>query len=284
MGLPQYSDVKRSDREYELIANFIYETCGINLGDNKRELVKARLMKRIRYHKFRTFREYYDFVIHEQSGEEVAQMLDSISTNVTSFFREDQHFDYMLKKALPEIVERKRKAHNTKLRLWSAACSSGEEVYTMLITLAESMKTMVGWDIKVLGTDISTKVLMAAHEGLYDFERIKTVPLHLQDKYFDREMVDGQIMFRVKDQLRSMATFRRLNLMREAFPFQNKFDIIFCRNVMIYFDKPTQHKLLTKLHHCLDVGGYLFIGHSESLIGTNLKFTTVAPAAFKKTQ
>ncbi len=282
MDLPIMNNIVLTDNEYNSLVEFIYNVSGINLGDNKKELVKARLMKRIRHYNFGSFAEYYNYVIQDPSGKELEDLLNAISTNVTSFFREKQHFDYLTNVVFPEMFERKKIKGEQKIRIWSAAASSGEEIYTILMTLLEYMKNPAGWDIKILGTDISTKALAQAKEATYSLDRVRGIPPNYLSKYFDKVESRHEVNFSVKQSLKNMAFFARLNLMSDAFPFTGKFDFIFCRNVMIYFDKPTQNTLVNKLYNYLDDNGYLFIGHSESLVGMQTKFKTVAAAAFKK--
>lgn len=276
-------NLKISDKEYNLLVALIYDRSGINLGSNKKELVKARLNKRIKALNLNTFKEYYEYVVKPEGEDELVEMLNAISTNVTSFFRENSHFDFMTKKALPEIVERKTKSGEKRIRIWSSACSTGEEVYTILITVLEYIKDPRGWDIKVLGTDISTKALALARNGVYDKEKISNIPGLLVSKYFDIHEEKGEKYYKVKEEVQRMGMFTRLNLMDKVFPFRNKIDIIFCRNVMIYFDKQTQTEVVKKFEKYLDEGGYLFIGHSESLIGMDIKkLKCMQTAVYKK--
>ena len=275
-------DLEMSDEDYLLFAKMIYDLSGIDLGDNKKELVKARLAKRMRALGLRNFSDYFDNLKRDKSGEELIEMLNVISTNVTSFFRERQHFDYMTKVALPEIMGRKKKSGAKKIRIWSAASSTGEEVCTLLFVLAEYLQTLSGWDIKVLGTDISTKALAVAEIGAYSLQKLKEIPQAVQAKYVERCVQGNEQCFKIKNYLSDLAVFRRLNLMDQSYPFQGKFDIIFCRNVMIYFDKETQGRLVNKMCRYLDDNGFLFIGHSESLLNLQTGLTTMAPAVFKK--
>ena len=273
-----------SDKEYKLIADYIYERAGIHLGDNKQELVKARLMKRLRFHGFRSFRQYYDYVSGQRDGEELVEMINALTTNVTSFFRENQHFDYIRKEVVPKMMGEKRARHRQRIRLWSAACATGEEPYTMMITMLEAMGGNTnGWDLKGLATDISTKALSAAQAGEYTKQKVAGVSPAVVHKYFDGKERNGEAVFAVKDFLKKFIAFHKLNLMMPRFPFSGKFDIIFCRNVMIYFDRETQERLVKKLANVLEPGGHLFIGHSESLGGfakDDLKI--VAPAIFQR--
>jgi len=282
MNVPLYQHMELKDKEYQLLADLIYKKSGISLGDNKKELVRTRFQKLIRQLGLKSFKEYYEYVVNDKSGSELVRMIDAISTNHTFFFREKDHFDFFSSQGLPDIVKKKAAAGNRKIRIWCAAASSGEEPYTIIICILEAMDTY-GWDIKMLATDISTKVLAKAVEGRYRSNQLKEMSPLLISKYFDREDVAGEKLYRVKPELKSFITYRRFNLMRPQFPFKGKFDFIFCRNVMIYFDPPTQQNLVQKLLNFLDMGGYLFIGHSETLTGAvKNRVRTVGPALFQK--
>lgn len=277
------NQVELSDNEYRMFAELIYSLSGIQLGDNKKDLVKARLQKRLRERNLDSYEQYYDYLRSDPSGAEVELMLNAISTNVTSFFREEQHFDLMTKVALPDLDRRKLASGERTLRIWSSACSTGEELCTMLMTVQEYLASSgSNLDAKGLGTDISTRALDQARAGIYDEAKVQGVPKVLLNRYFAKLPGSGCVRYRFIDQLRAKSVFARMNLMREEYPFSNMFDIIFCRNVMIYFDKPTQRSLVERLCRYLAVGGYLFIGHSESLIGSQHNLETLAPAAFRK--
>lgn len=280
--MPVDLNIAIHDDEYKDIVDLVYRWSGINLGEHKKDLVKARLFKRIRHGNFRTFREYYGFVIDASHREELIELLNAISTNVTSFFREVKHFEILKERVLPELVERKNKDKTRKIRIWSAACATGEEVYSLLICVLEFLKDPTIWDIKILGTDISTRALVAAKAGIYGEEKIKAVDPALLRRYFDVLIDRGQTYYRIKDFLRGMVIFGRLNLMDDIFPFSSHPNIVFCRNVMIYFDKETQGRLIKKIHYCLEEEGYLFTGHSESLMGIDVVFKNIAPAVYKK--
>jgi len=273
-----------SDKDYQAIAAFVHKTAGINLLEGKKELVRTRLGKRMRHLQMPDFRVYFQHVMNDDTGEEIIFLLDALATNLTSFFREDQHFTFMSKVFLPALEERRRaQGGSRRLRVWSAACSSGEEPYTIGMVLMEKNPFFgLGGDCKILATDISTKVLNIAQQGLYGPERIKTVPPSLLGKYFRKTSSErGGQMYQVTPQLRDLIVFRRLNLI-EPLPFKNPLDLIFCRNVMIYFDKETISRLINKYHQILAPGGYLFIGHSESLSGLDHKFKYVEPCVYLK--
>jgi len=269
-----------TDADFIKISRLVYEQCGINLHDGKKELVKARLGKRIRSGQFSSFREYFDYVVNDQSGEEMIQLLDSISTNFTHFFRENQHFEYLKHDFIPAHKSRIGSGPK-KLRIWSAGCSTGEEPYSIAITLLESLPPGSGWDIKILATDLSTKVLTAAQSGVYLREKIQSLSSDLVRKYFLRGENRWQNYVKIKQQVKSIITFQRLNFM-QSFSFHEPFDCIFCRNVMIYFDLETRTHLVNRFFENLGKGGIFFIGHSESLSGMEHPFHYVKPAIYKK--
>lgn len=274
-----HSTPEFSESDFIKISRLVYEQSGINLSDSKKELVKARLGKRIRKGRFQSFGEYYRHVINDSSGEEIILLLDSISTNFTHFFRENHHFEYLKNQLIPKIKE--RAIRRQKIRIWSAGCSSGEEPYSIAITLLESMAPVTNWDLKILATDISTKVLANAQSGVYLKEKIQVLSPGLTKKYFLRGENQWSNYVKVKTSIKTLIQFQRINLM-EPFSFNESFDCIFCRNVMIYFDKKTRENLVNRLYEHLEKEGVLFIGHSESLTGIEHPFLYVQPAVYKK--
>jgi len=275
---------KLSDKEYQLFADFIYQQSGIDLGSNKQELVKTRFGKRIRKLGLSSFKEYYNFVVKEGNKTELVNMIDAISTNYTFFYREKDHFDFLLKTAIPQILSKKQASGNRRIRAWCAAASTGEEPYTIMLCLLEGIKNLTGWDLKMLATDISTKVLAKAQAGVYEKKQVEAIPKFSLDKYFENSLIDGEKQYKVNTMLKNFISFRHFNLMTPRFPFKGKFDFIFCRNVMIYFDRATQETLIQKMVQTLEVGGYLFIGHSENLSGPAKKnLRNLGPALFQKT-
>lgn len=274
-----------TDPEFQRIRDLVYQQCRIRLGDNKRNLVKSRLAKRLRITGFATYTAYVDFVMSEQAGgAELVSMLDAISTNKTSFFRENDHFEYLGQEVLPVLAAQKRPGPRPRLRIWSSACSSGEEPYTLGMTMFEALGSLANWDAKILATDISTQVLARAREGVYTAEVAAEIPAVLRQKHLAAVGVNGQTAYRVSQALRDLVVFRRLNLSMPRFPFRRKFDVIFCRNVMIYFDKPTQAELIHKFYEVLEPSGYLFIGHSESLVGVRDEFERMRPTVYRRAQ
>jgi chemotaxis protein methyltransferase CheR len=265
-----------STEEFQRFRTLIYDESGISLNDQKQGLVASRLSKRVRQLGLTSFSEYYDRLIHDASREEFTQMLDLISTNKTDFFREPKHFDFLRTQVLPSLAREKH------VRIWSSACSTGEEPYTIAMTLYDGVSDPTQWDCKILASDLSTRVLAKAAAGVYDADRVHDVPPDVVQRHFlrGRGKNDGQL--RVKPHLSAMVQFRRLNLMDDHFPIKSPLDVIFCRNVMIYFDRPTQEQLVNKFHRYLKPGGHLFIGHSESLQWVNHPFRTVAPTIYRK--
>jgi len=274
-------EVVLSEEDFKTISDLVYKHCKINLHTGKKELVRARLAKKLREGNFYSFPEYLKYVLEDKTGKEFSNLIDSLSTNLTSFFREKQHFDFLQDKFLPALIERKVKNRNNRIRAWSAGCSSGEEVYSIAITLKEALEGQGQWDVKVLGTDISTRMLETARKGYYDSERISSVPVQQRNKYLLSKQGKNQRGFEASKALRDIVIFRHLNLM-EKWPLKGPLDFIFCRNVMIYFDKPTQQFLIDRYWEMLDSGAVLFTGHSESLTGIKHRFKYVQPTIYMK--
>ncbi|MBE0537342.1 MAG: protein-glutamate O-methyltransferase [Phycisphaerae bacterium] len=274
-------EVGLSEKEFRLISGLVYKHCGINLHDGKKELVRARLAKRLRLCGFTSFAEYINYVLKDTSGSEFSSLVDCLSTNLTSFFREAQHFDFLRTTLLPQLMERKRRRQSCRLRAWSAGCSSGEEPYTIAIVLLEAVEGQGRWDTKVLATDISTAILEKAKQGLYDEQRIAPLSAMQRASFLTARRAAGRKVFEVSDRLRSTVVFRYLNLMAD-WPVKGPLDFIFCRNVMIYFDKPTQQRLISRYYDLLDSGGVLFTGHSESLTGIDHAFKYIQPTIYMK--
>ena len=259
------------------LSSFIYETCGIKMPPTKLTMLEARLIKRMRALGFVSFEEYSRFLFSpEGTNNELVHMIDAVTTNKTDFFREPQHFDYLVNKAIPDLIKSTGAGIRRTLTAWSAACSSGEEPYTLAMVLEEYGKKTPGFHSMVLATDISTKMLEKAKNAIYDEERIMPVPMELRKRYFMRSKDPKNKAVRVIPDLRSKVRFRWLNFMNEDFGLREKMDIIFCRNVLIYFDRPTQEKVVDHLCRHLAVGGYLFTGHSETLSGMDLPIEPVA--------
>lgn len=266
-----------TDKEFSQLANYIKQQFGIHLPAHKKTLVVGRLQNLLIQNNIQSFSGYYDKVIADKTGMEASKLISLISTNHTFFLREPEHFKYFSDSVLPFLAQTVR---DKDLRIWSAGCSSGEEPYTIAMLLDEyfgSGKAM--WDAKILATDISIKVLDIAQKGLYSNEALVSVPKQWKLKYFEK--VDGETS-RVAANIRSEVIFRKFNLITPVFPFKKKFHVIFCRNVMIYFDMPTKNALINTFYNSLTDGGYLFIGHSESINRDISKFKYIKPAVYRK--
>ncbi len=269
-----------TEEQFQHISRVVKDLCGINLHDGKRQLVKARLTKRLRALGLPSFEHYINYVASDGSGAELTAMLDALSTNLTSLFRERKHFDHLAENVLPQIAA-KAPAGGGRLRIWSAGCSSGEEPYSIAVIVREAIGDIDRWDARILATDLSTKVLAQARRGVYEERRVEPVPPGLRARYFTRADADGKKLYRAGEALRRMVVFARLNLM-DPWPMKGPFDVIFCRNVMIYFDKPTQGRLIQRFYDILRPGGVLYIGHSESLTRVDHGFRYLAPTVYGK--
>ena len=270
-------ELKQTD--FQKISRLIYDQSGISLNEGKKELVKSRLGKRLKEGNFTSFSDYYRYITTEEGQNELILMLDSISTNLTYFFRESAHFDE-LQSILPAMMDDKVLGRHRKLQIWSAACSSGEEPYSLGIFAKELLAEKAS-AISILATDISTRVLKIAVQGIFSKDQIRNVPDPILKKYFQYGSGKREGFYRVKEDIRNMVRFQRFNLMTPP-PAGFISDIIFCRNVMIYFDKPTQEKVVNRLYKTLNEGGYLFIGHSENLTGLNHAFKYIGPSIYQK--
>ena len=270
-----------TQEEFQRLSDAVYHHCGINLHQGKKELVDARLAKVLRSSRFQSVEEYIDFVVEHQQSDEFSALVDGLSTNVTKFFREMGHFDYLAKVYLPALLAKKRRLHQTRIRGWSAACSSGEEAYSIAMTLLDALPQRSPVNVKILATDISNNMLTKAHQGMYERPCTATIPTSMQSKYLIASTRGREAVYEMADVVRDVVQFAYLNLI-EPWPFNGPFDFIFCRNVMIYFDKPTQQRLVNRFYDLLDAGGMLFTGHSESLAGIVHKFRYVQPTIYVK--
>ncbi|MEI9937589.1 MAG: protein-glutamate O-methyltransferase CheR [Pseudomonadota bacterium] len=255
-----------------------YKHAGIALRDNKEALVSARIAKRVRSLNLNSELAYLEYLKNDKSGEELISFLDVISTNFTSFYRENDHFDLLRE----ELATRVKQGAN-RIRIWCAAASTGEEPYTLAMTLAESLEHKVD-DWRLLATDISLRVLEAASEGAYEAEKLSGVPRNLRDKYFRKVpgTAEEPDMLRVIPALRERIVFKRLNLSTLPFPLGGGLDVVFCRNVMIYFDMTVRQPLVNEVERLLRPGGLLVIAHSETLNGLQTGMTMVKPSVYRK--
>lgn len=270
-----------TEREFQLISDLVYRHCGINLHDGKKDLVRARLAKCIRNTGASSVANYLDMVRSDASGREFASLIDAISTNLTSFFRESAHFDFLRGKFLPALIDKKRKKGSSRIRAWSAGCSTGEEPYSLAMTLLDVVEDRKLADIKVLATDISRVVLRRARGGVYEKSRMTSVPPAMRTKFLQSCVYEDKPAISVVPTVKQAVVFNYLNLI-DTWPFKGPFDFIFCRNVMIYFDKQTQERLVNRFWECLEPGGVLFTGHSESLTGVSHKFQYVLPTVYAR--
>jgi len=269
-----------SEKEFRRLSEFVHTECGIKLPPSKKVMVEARLQKRLRNLGMPGYRQYYEYLFSPRGlEEELVHLIDVITTNTTEFFREPRHFEILTREALPTW----RTEHGVAktFRLWSAGCSTGEEPYTLAIVLSEFASQTQGFRFSVLATDISTKVLAMARNGVYPEDRIGKLTLEMKRRYLLRSKDRSQHLVRLAPEVRRLVEFRRLNFM-ETFSFPEPMDTIFCRNVMIYFDRSTQEQLLRKFCSQLCPGGFLFIGHSESLTGMDLPLRQHAPTVYRK--
>ena len=279
MATGAYNAVDLKPAEFKDIAAFVYRVAGIKLQSGKEQLVRSRLQKRLRQLAVSSFSDYLQLVERGPANGEQRTMIDLLTTNKTDFFREERHFEFLRTCVLPPF--KSRAGAGRPLRIWSAGCSSGQEPYTIAMVLTEELGNLEHRDVKVLATDISPTALGAARAGNYTEAVVEPIPQPLRRKYLEPVDRPGGRKYRVMDSLRRPIHFARLNLMSD-WPMKGPFDVIFCRNVMIYFDKVTQGRLAQRYWELLAPGGHLFIGHSESLNGTEHNYRYVQPAVYQK--
>ena len=272
--------LKIRDHEFNKIRELVHDHFGINLSNEKKMLVVGRLQKYLKENGFESFKDYLIFLESDQTGKALSDLINRISTNYTYFFREKEHFNFLNSVALPEIVGKHRAADSRDLRIWSAGCSAGDEAYSLVITMKEFLGTEYNeWDAGLLATDISATVLNEAKKGLYTRKRLGELNNVTIGKYF----IDNKNnMFQLKSDILDEVTFRRFNLINDNFPFKKKFEVISCRNVMIYFDSQTREELVNKLYDFTVDGGYLFIGHSETLNKKKCAYNFIQPGIYRK--
>lgn len=269
-----------TDEDFARLSALVTGQTGITLGANKRQLVYGRLARRLRQLQLQSFSQYCDYV-DAHVGEELSELVNAITTNLTSFFRENHHFEHLANATLPELIE--RNAGSRRLRLWSAGCSTGEEPYSIAMTVAEVCSAELGsWDIRLLATDIDTQVLTRAASGIYTEDRIEDIPPQRARRWFRRGKGPNAGKVRVMEPLQALIAFKQLNLMDAAWPMRGPFDVIFCRNVVIYFDKETQRRLFDRYADLLAPNGYLYVGHSESLHQISTRFRLIGRTIYQK--
>jgi chemotaxis protein methyltransferase CheR len=272
-----------SGRNFQQLSELIKTQCGIKMPVSKKAMLESRLQKRLRALKIKTFREYCDLLITSPDGShELIHMIDAVTTNKTDFFREPLHFEFLREVVLPEFMEGGCSYSGKNFVAWSAGCSTGQEPYTLAITLKE-FACLHGFHFSVTATDISTKVLETAQLGIYDLKQAAAVPALLMKKYFMGSKDKSKEIVRIVPELRNLVQFKRQNLLDEQLIFtESTVDSIFCRNVLIYFDQVTQHTILSRLCNCLKQGGHLFLGHSETIYGLDLPLVRIASTIYKK--
>ncbi len=269
-----------SSNEFTLLSSYVYKKVGIHLTQEKRNLLVGRLQKLVRSLGFGSFKHYYDYLVGDRTGKALDLLVNRISTNYTYFHRESEHFDFFRDRGLPDVVDSLKRRNCNDLRIWCAGCSTGEEPYMLVMQMMEYFgEEYKMWDAGILATDISGDALAKANAGVYATTAVGRVPAPIKKRYF---VENGASELKISDKVKKEVTFRRLNLMNRTFPFKKPFHMIFCRNVMIYFDKATRDALVKRFHDNLAPGGYLFIGHSETLGRENTLFDYVMPAVYRK--
>lgn len=277
-----HSLARLSDRDFARLSRFIYEQCGIRMPEAKKTMLEGRLQKRLRFLGLRSFADYIEYLFNPaEHNQELVQMIDLVTTNKTDFFREPDHFDYLQKQVLPAWWDQ----YGTRqLMVWSAGCSTGQEPYTLAMVLHEFAASRPGFDFQILATDISTRVLEQARKAVYPEELLAPVPQVLKTKYLLRSKDRQSGLVRIVPQLRAKVRFRRLNFLDSDFGLREPLDIIFCRNVIIYFDRATQVRLLQRFYGHMRAGAHIFMGHSETLSGLDVPLVSVASTVYRKIQ
>lgn len=282
-----YSNCALSDKDFARLSEFIESRLGVKMPNTKKQLLESRLQKRLRALHLSSFSDYCDFVFSpEGMKDELVHMIDLVTTHKTEFFREPEQFDFLIKTALPDLVKHYDAGIKSPLSIWSAGCSTGEEPYTIAMVLSEFKEICPkkGFDFTIISSDISHRVLEIGKRGIYEDEKIAPIPLEYRKKYLLKSKDRSRGLVRFIPSLREKIRFRVINFMDTDFCFREPLDIIFCRNVVIYFDKQTQEKLFLRFYNCLKHGGFLFIGHSETMSNMNLPYTRVSNSVYRKLQ
>ncbi|URA10365.1 CheR family methyltransferase [Thermospira aquatica] len=264
-----------SDRDFELISHLVYDTVGIYLPPEKKILVESRLQQLLKQENIQSFDELYQRIVRDPNSPLLSDLINRLTTNHTYFMRESAHYDYMVQVLFPQWKTMKQR----DIRIWSAGCSSGEEIYTIAILIREHFSPFIPDEWGLLGTDISLRVLTQAEEGKYLADRLENLDPSLIQRYF---IPIDDTSYQLLPEIRSMVLFKRFNLMNETYPFKGKFDIIWCRNVLIYFDQAHKDFIISHLVNVLKPGGYLFVGHSETIEREKYQLTFIQPAIYQK--
>ncbi len=286
--MPNPQDIYRlslSPKQFRLLSEFVRENVGIKMPPEKQVMLEGRLRKRLRSLGMHSFKEYTEYLFSAAGlAEEAAHMIDVVTTNKTDFFREPAHFDFLVREALPRLIAELGAGVQRRLTTWSAGCSTGEEAYTLAMVLAEFGKRFPGlsFDFRIIGTDISTQVLETGKRAVYNEEKAEPIPMNYRKEYLVRSKDPARRQIRMIPRLRNCVKFRRLNFLDNDFGFREKLDIIFFRNVLIYFEKTVQRQILSRLCGYLRPGGYLFIGHSETLLEMHLPLRPAAPTIYRR--
>jgi len=266
--------------EFRALRDLVYQRFGINLTEQKQSLVTSRLQMLLQSRGFASFADYYRYLLEDRTNHGLDELINRISTNFSYFYRESVHFDFFAKIALPQLLKEQRSKGDNDIRIWTAGCSTGEEPYMLIMLMMEVLGLEYGqWSAGILATDISERVLTIAGEGVYPEDRVSRVPAKLRQKYFKPA---GVGLVKVHERVKEEITLRRFNLMNTELPFKKPFHMIFCRNVMIYFDKPTREALIRRFYTITEPGGYLFIGHSETISRDQNMYKYVMPACYQR--
>ena len=269
-----------TNRDFEFLSQLATSNAGIKMPISKKELIYGRLSKRLRKLGLKSFKEYCQLLEYDENGE-FSRFINSITTNVTHFFREEHHFRYLEEKVLPEIITRKQASGNNRLRIWSAGCSSGEEAYSIAMVVREYITDFIRWNVRILATDLDSEILTLARQGIYPDQKLENISPERKIRWLEKIRNNDKTMIEINNHLKSFITFKQLNLIGD-WPMKGPFDVIFCRNVTIYFDRDTRTFLLNRFADILADGGYLFVGHSESLHGITTRFKPVGQTIHKK--
>ena len=272
------------DKEFNFLKDIIYEKTGIALAPHKKIMLQSRLNIRLRQNQMSNFADYVQKLKTDKSfyNSEIPEIINRITTNKTDFFRENHHFEYLKKTYLPSFEEKNKLSSRKKLRVWCSACSTGEEPYSIAITILEYLQNKASWDVKIYASDIDTNVLETAKKGIYKEDRVAIIPNPLKEKYFTSNKKGAETEYTVKPILKSIIEFKKINLLEDPYPINESMDLIFCRNVIIYFDKNTQKKIFTAFEKLLLDQGILIIGHSETLFGISEAFKFLGQTVYQK--
>ena len=269
-----------TENDFKYLTQLIHETTGISLKSDKQELVYGRLSRRLRELGLTSFNQYCDLLKNDDKDEAV-HFINAITTNVTHFFRENHHFEFLKDTLIPELIREKSSAYQPKLRIWSAGCSSGNEPYSIAMVLKECISNASRWDVKILATDLDSNILNVAKQGIYPYSSMKTVTEDRRKRWFKSGSGINDGTVKVSRDLKDLISYKKLNLM-DTWPMEGKFDFIFCRNVAIYFDTQTREKIIDRFADQLTDNGYLFVGHSETLFSVTSRFESVGKTIYRK--